>query len=87
MCQGLAFNLYVIKRKVETMEFECCFCKEIIKETSVDPVCISVLFNESAGQQTRSCQFYFTHYACLKEKIHIDAIDYLRAATEGQTTE
>ncbi len=57
--------------------FECCFCKKSIAENSVEPLDITVVFNEDIKQKTGSFQNFYAHFFCLKKKLHKDSQGYL----------
>lgn len=58
-------------------EFQCCFCNEAIKEDSVDPLDMNIVFNEDMIAKTGSFQNFYTHFHCLKEKLHPSFKGYL----------
>lgn len=69
----------------ENSGFECCFCRQSIIETKIDPVDINVVYNEDILNKT-GCSFnFYAHYKCLKEKLHENMQGYL--VTDDDMTE
>ncbi len=56
---------------------QCCFCKKSIEGNAVDPLDISVVFNEDVKKKTGSFQTFYAHFSCLKERLHKDNQGYL----------
>jgi len=50
--------------------FQCCFCNEGIAENKVDPIDISIIFNEDMLLKTGATQDFWAHFYCLQEKLH-----------------
>ncbi len=57
--------------------FECCFCKKSINENQVEPVDISIVFNEDVKKKTGAMQLFYSHFDCLRDRLHKDNRGYL----------
>jgi hypothetical protein len=56
--------------------FECCFCKQSIRETRNDPIDINIILNEEMIQKTGASQSFYAHAHCLYERLHQDVRGY-----------
>lgn len=58
--------------------FECCFCKKSIEENEIDPCDINIIINSEMKKdpKERSSQTFYSHFECLKEKLHKDIQGY-----------
>jgi hypothetical protein len=58
--------------------FECCFCKKSIEENEIDPCDINIIINSEMkkGPKERCSQNFYSHFQCLKERLHKDIQGY-----------
>ncbi len=66
---------------MEITGFECCFCKKSIEESYLNPVDINIIVNAEMqkSKKDRGSQNFYSHFDCLRDKLHRDIKGYLVA--------
>lgn len=66
---------------MEITGFECCFCTKSIEESYLNPVDINIIINGEMkkNKKERSAQNFYSHFDCLKQKLHKDFKGYFVA--------
>jgi hypothetical protein len=71
----LSDNGHIRIRKIN--RFECCFCTNSIGENKVDPIDINIVFSDDMKNNTGVFYDLYSHFHCLKEKLHKTMQGYL----------
>ena len=55
---------------LKNLKISCCFCNTTIESTDIDPCNISIMANYDKELDDEPQQFFYCHFACLKERLH-----------------
>lgn len=68
---------------IKQLNFDCCFCDNNIKLSTVDPCNISILINIDKDKKKQYNQNFWCHLACFRKILHANILSYLATPLQG----